>query len=310
MSDENALVPMTASGPLAPSDVVRQVALVQEVMGAVMKDGEHYGKIPGCGDKPTLLQPGAQVLAFTFRLAPRFKVDERTLEHGHREFYVECELYSIQTGVLVGMGVGMASTMESKWRFRTGPVEFTGLAVPGKYWALRKETPAEALELIGGRGHATKKNPDTGAWEIVKAGDKVENDNPADIYNTALKIATKRSFVHAVLNATAASDMFTQDLEDLPNEIHAEPAVVAEEETQPEQQKVAPKTAGTNPDFEAYKALKAIADLKDTWESVKAALGHPETPEAAFAAYKAMGQKMRDTLEVIAKDEVEEEIPS
>lgn len=217
MTQETAIaVADRALDVLSPQDVVRQVSLIQQVMSGVMKDGEHYGKIPGCGDKPTLLQPGAQVLALTFRLAPKFRIDERSLAGGHREFMVECELYSASSGQLAGMGVGMASTMESKWRYRTGPVEFTGRAVPPEYWDARKTDPAGAVKLIGGRGHQVKKNPDSGAWEIVRAGDKVENENPADVYNTALKIATKRAFVGAVLNTTAASDMFTQDVEDLP----------------------------------------------------------------------------------------------
>ncbi len=44
---------------------------------------------------------------------------------------------------------------------------------------------------------------------------KLENDNPADDYNTVLKMAKKRALVDAVLTATAASDIFTQDLEDI-----------------------------------------------------------------------------------------------
>jgi hypothetical protein len=215
MSEELAVVEHGLD-VLSPTDVVRQVALIQQVMSGVMKEGEHFGKIPGCGDKPTLLQPGAQVLALTFRLAPRFTIDERHFDGGHREFLITCELYSIGNGQLVGMGVGMASTMESKWRFRTGPVEFTGKAVPPEYWDLRKDNPAKALDLLGGRGHQVKKNPDTASWEIARAGEKVENENPADVYNTALKIAAKRAFVGAVLNTTAASDMFTQDIEDMP----------------------------------------------------------------------------------------------
>ena len=50
---------------------------------------------------------------------------------------------------------------------------------------------------------------------IAKGGEKVENDNPADCYNTVLKMAKKRALVDAVLTATAASDIFTQDLEDI-----------------------------------------------------------------------------------------------
>jgi len=54
---------------LTAKEVRAQVNLVQEVMKAVMQNGTHYGKIPGCGDKPTLLKPGAEKLASTFRLA-------------------------------------------------------------------------------------------------------------------------------------------------------------------------------------------------------------------------------------------------
>jgi hypothetical protein len=55
---------------------------------------------------------------------------------------------------------------------------------------------------------------------IVRAGDKVEHDNPADYYNTVLKMAKKRAHVDAVLTATAASDIFTQDVEDMPEVIN------------------------------------------------------------------------------------------
>ena len=53
--------------------VVRQVNKVQEIMRQVMKDGEHYGIIPGT-QKPSLYKPGAEKLGFTFRLAPEYEV--------------------------------------------------------------------------------------------------------------------------------------------------------------------------------------------------------------------------------------------
>ena len=48
--------------------------------------------------------------------------------------------------------------------------------------------------------------------EKGKAGD---GGSPADYYNNVLKMAKKRAFVDAVLTATAASDIFAQDLEDM-----------------------------------------------------------------------------------------------
>lgn len=314
MTDTTALAVADIPGTLAPSDVVRQVALIQQVMGDVMKDGEHYGKIPGCGDKPTLLQPGAQMLALTFRLAPKFTIDERSLDGSHREFMVTCELYSISTGQLVGMGVGMASTMESKWRFRTGPVEFTGKPVPHEYWNLRKTDPQEAMKLLGGRGHQTKKNPDTGAWEIVRAGDKVENDNPADVYNTALKIGTRRAFVHAVLNTTAASDMFTQDIEDLPVEVVAHPVTQAapstpqqQVESTPEPQapvEPKPEAKATATTLKAIRKLKADLGVSDEQYIVQlsVAMGHEVSADTELT--KPAAEKMLAAYERKATDAV------
>ena len=100
--------------------------------------------------------------------------------------------------------------------------------MPRAYWDVRGEDPAKAQELIGGRGFSVKKVDGKG-WMIARGGEKVEHDNPADHYNTVLKMAKKRALVDAVLTATAASDIFTQDLEDITaNLALATPPVVAE----------------------------------------------------------------------------------
>jgi hypothetical protein len=198
---------------LTVEEVLGQVALIQRIMSAAMKEGEHYGRIPGCGDKPTLLKPGAEKLCLLFRLAPAYDVQERHLERGHREYRVTVTLTSITTQITIGQGVGACSTMEGKYRFRAGAAEITERAVPRVYWEIRQEDPAKAQELIGGKGFSPKKVD--GVWLVAKGGEKVETDNPADHYNTVLKMAKKRALVDAVLTTTAASDIFTQDLEEV-----------------------------------------------------------------------------------------------
>jgi hypothetical protein len=195
-------------------DVAAQVAYLQNLMGAVMRENEHYGRIPGCGDKPVLLKAGAEKLCLTFRLAaePRVRVVE--LPGGHREYRIKCILSSIETGRRLGAGVGTCSTLEAKYRYRPGEGEPTGRPVPPRYWDLRKSDRTAAQQLLGGKSFAPRKNA-TGDWEIFRLGEKVEHDNPADHYNTCLKMAKKRSLVDAVLTVTAASDIFTQDIEDL-----------------------------------------------------------------------------------------------
>lgn len=198
----NAEVVTQEAAPLSPAQILDQVNLIQQVMRAVMRDGEHYGKIPGCGDKPTLLKPGAEKLAMTFRLRPEFAVEVIDLPRGHREVRVVCTLRTANGSVL-GQGVGSCSTMESKYRYRS---ESTGREVPKAYWASRD------ANLLGGPEFSAKKFD--GRWVIVH---RVESNDLADAYNTILKMSKKRALVDAVITATAASDIFTQDVEDLPD---------------------------------------------------------------------------------------------
>ena len=219
--------------------VVKQVQVIQEVMHTVMKQDEHYGTIPGT-NKPSLYKAGAEKLSLTFRLRPEYDIRRSDLPNGHREYEVVCTLFHIPTGQSVGQGVGSATTMEGKYRFRPGPVELTDRPVPQEYWNTRDP------KLIGGKGFSTKKN-DQGKWMIAIKGETVEHDNPADYYNTVLKMAKKRAHVDAILTATAASDIFTQDVEDMPEVIQG--AAPAQKE----------QTTGKAPLKEPQKKQKAPA---------------------------------------------------
>lgn len=225
-------------------EVTTQVAKIQTLMSAVMKQDEHYGVIPGTGKKPSLLKPGAEKLCFVFRLVPSFEIDREDFPNGHREYRIKCVLKTMGSGAIVGEGVGSCSTMESKYRYRSGPVEFTGRPVPKDYWDMRDSNPEEALKAIGGKGHSVKKNPDTSRWEIVIAGEKTENPDIADVYNTVLKMAKKRAHVDATITACAASDIFTQDIEDFQEEapkISPKPAESPKAESKPASSARAPE---------------------------------------------------------------------
>jgi len=213
---ENAVAVYEAM-PLSAPQIQAQVNLIQEVMKAVMKDGEHYGKIPGCGDKPSLLKPGAEKLMFTFRLVADPEVEVYELYHptvqGHREYRVKVRISSL-SGTYMGGGVGSCSTMENKYRFRGGERIPTDQQVPKEYWNMKNAGKMEeAKQLIGGDGYGVMKQ--NGAWVICEMGEKQEHDNPADFYNTCEKMAKKRALVDATLTVTAASDIFTQDIEEL-----------------------------------------------------------------------------------------------
>jgi hypothetical protein len=184
--------------------------LVLQLMESVLVLDTHYGKIPGCGDKPSLFLPGAEQLSSTFGYAPRYKKN-LTREGMHLIADVTCELY-LPDGTFVAEGTGMCSTFESKYRYRGGVGESTGQAVPKKYWTLKETDRKAAQELIGGAGYSTKKID--GSWEICKTIEKMENPDPSDQWNTVVKMGCKRAFVHAVRTATGTADVFTQDIED------------------------------------------------------------------------------------------------
>lgn len=99
------------------AQIVDRVNLVHKVLEKVMKKGTHYGTVPGCGDKMVLFKAGAEALAVTFRLVPQFQITKTDLGNGHREYDVTCSIYAV-SGELLGHGVGSASTMEKKYRYR------------------------------------------------------------------------------------------------------------------------------------------------------------------------------------------------
>lgn len=196
---------------LTTRQLLDQVGLIQQVMQAVMKPRVHYDVIPGCGDKPALLKPGAEKLAMTFRIRPEFEETVIDLQNGHREYRVICSLFSIASGYPVGEGVGSCSTMESKYRFRTQARTCPDCNTPAI--AVSKPEWGGGFYCSKKHGGCGAKFPADNVAIIAQKTGRTEHDNPADFYNTALKMSKKRAFVDAILTATAASDCFVQDME-------------------------------------------------------------------------------------------------
>jgi len=223
----NAIVAYEEIGsPLSVETVKHQIQVIQQVMKDAMQDGTHYGVIPGT-DKPTLLKAGAEKLCLTFRLAPTYTITKTDLGNGHREYEIRCTLTHIPSGQVFGEGVGICSTMETKYRYRKAervcPTCGASSIIKGK------------AEYGGGwlcfakKGGCGAKFKDDDQSIVSQAVGRVENPDIADIYNTALKIGKKRAHVDAVLTATAASDIFAQDLEDEPQRAPEKPAAPTRE---------------------------------------------------------------------------------
>lgn len=201
--------------------LLARVKKIRAVQAEVMQEGLHYGKIPGV-DKPTLLKPGAEMLGMTFQLDPQFSIDERR-EGDHLECVVTCTLYHIPTSHRVGSGIGSCSTRESKYAYRKGerkcPECGQAAIIKGKEqygggW-LCWNKPEKGKHGCGAKfvdGDKTIENQDAG---------RVANPDIADQYNTVRKMACKRAHVAAILFACGASELFTQDVEDMPRNDNA-----------------------------------------------------------------------------------------
>ena len=213
MSTDLIVTPAGVPMAFTAQEIRAQKNLIQEVMRDCMKAGEHFGKIPGCGDKPALLKAGAETLSFTFRLAPTFEIVKSETGNGHREYQITCIIKNAMNGMTLGSGVGSCSTMESKYRWRNAN---------RKCPECGKEAIIKGKADFGGGWICFGKKGGCGAkWKdgdaVIEGQEigRVENQDIADQYNTVLKMAKKRAHVDAILTVTAASDIFTQDIEEL-----------------------------------------------------------------------------------------------
>lgn len=187
------------------------VNIIGEVAASVMVEDRHYGTIPGCGDKKVLLKPGAELLCVTFSLRPVYEIVAKTEEESFLSYTTRCSLETMGEGRLVATGIGAANSREVKYRYRS---ENTKKPVPKEYWDTRDS------EVLGGSRFKPRKITDkkTGrsSWVIFE---QVEHDNPWDFQNTLVKMSGKRALIAAVLNAVAASDYFTQELDEAPENV-------------------------------------------------------------------------------------------
>lgn len=184
--------------PLSAAQHRAHVNLIQQVMSEVMDEGVHFGRVPG-SSKPSLWKPGAEILGMTFHIAIDPSIDADLSTEDCRRYRIRAAASSQQTGAFLGAGLGTCSSDEEKYKWRKAVCddEF-------------EETPVD-------RRRKKWKKDDGSAYAI-----KQVRTEPADIDNTVLKMAVKRAVVAVILQVTAASDCFTQDIEDMPDEIRDE----------------------------------------------------------------------------------------
>lgn len=249
-----------STGRMAVADIISHVALVQEVMRAVMKPEVHYGIIPGT-DKPTLYKQGAEVLCMAFRVADSYQVEDLSTAEVVR-YRVTCVGTHQTNGIVLGTGMGEASSGEEKYKWRKAWDDEYNATPPN----MRREK--------------------TGKYVT-----KQVRTEPADLANTILKMANKRAKIAMTINVTACGDMFGQDLEDM-DEALRNHLVRQESAAAPGGAQGAPTLPGySDEDFTKHMVTwrKVIASKKKDVAGVLATVATIATlTEAQVAAIKAI----------------------
>lgn len=270
MDSSIAIIPAAMPALKLEQAVERRNATIGFVR-SLMIDGTDYGKIPGAGDKPTLLKPGAEKLCTFFGLRPTF-TEVRVIEdwtgkdhNGEAFFYYWFRCHLLKGGEIVAEGDGSCNSHESKYRYRK----------------------AERLCPVCGKANIRKGKDNWYCWKKTDGcgatfafGDKsiegqevgrVLNPDVADQANTLLKMAQKRALIAATLIGVNASEFFTQDVEDMVEAVIDASFRVVESLPRPTapQQGAAGGNGATNSDAEFEALERATAAAKPTTETAK-----------------------------------------
>jgi hypothetical protein len=218
---ERALSSVEESVPrfvLSVGEMQHRIQELQAFVRSQMVKDVDYGVIPGT-KKPTLYKSGAEKLAAMYGFAQHVEVANK-IEDWEREFFhyeVRVQLVNKRTGVVEAQGVGSANSRETRYRWR---------------WVPERDVPqgADKSTLVRRAG---------------KYGPlyRIDNENPADVVNTVLKMAKKRALVDAVLSATRSSGIFTQDADDFPDPEEVDAAAEPSEDARSKVREAAARAA-------------------------------------------------------------------
>lgn len=232
-----------------------------EISKDILKEDVDYGKFPGV-PKKVLWKAGAEKLKFFYKMGVRQDLvdKEERWDDGYFSYVYKCTVVSAG-GIDVGEAEGECNTFEDQFRYRWNPTDKTPKDKEAQLLKVQKKGKWLNLARYG-----EKKN---WIWH-----EKISNPNPAAQKNTIRKMAQKRAFVSAILMSTGASEFFTQDLEDIVEDV-------------PYNEEKAAPTAKDQDDsmkaFDAVKSAKTIEELTKVWNSHKDLQGDTKFSNAVKA---------------------------
>ena len=134
-------VPVSAKEELEIEDLLAHAAKLQDSLKRVMREGRHYGIIPGSErtdpktgkdkPKPTLLRAGRREALPSLSAGSEYEILPDTVQREDFIGYsVRCTRWHIPTGRWIASGIGPCNFREAKYRCRFQP---TDREVPKEY---------------------------------------------------------------------------------------------------------------------------------------------------------------------------------
>ncbi|MBV9489448.1 MAG: hypothetical protein JO069_06955 [Verrucomicrobia bacterium] len=176
----------TADAPIMTRDLIVQAVAIDTLVERInlIKEAMKRCMIEGQHHgtipgtrKPSLWKPGAELICTLFQLGTRYPKDSMLIEREHGHFTFTLTCQLFHIPTGRVVGEGVGGGSTMEYRYRS-------------------QTEDRFTEN----------------GQPIKA-----KYTPYDFYNTVLKMAKKRAMVDAVLTATGASEIFTQDTEDNPD---------------------------------------------------------------------------------------------
>lgn len=187
---------------MQPDEAKAMDEQLRKCMLAVLREGIDYGTIPGAGDKKNLLKPGAEKLLQWFGFG--FSNDEVKTERDDPDHPTGIADKARRVGVTYRCTVTKA--MPDGREVVVATCEGYAGFDEDRYWISEDDAKSKAEKAERKWAAKDNREPKPAKWMYA-----AEYRAP---WNTLVKMAQKRSLVGAAINATAASGLFTQDMED------------------------------------------------------------------------------------------------
>lgn len=177
--------------PATIQETMQSISLLQNMVKDLLLRGVDYGRIPGT-PQDSLWDPGASQILSAFSCYPGQRRILK-LEDSDEKIVVclEVPIISRSTGQEVGSGIGAASTLETKYKYRWVP--------DPRQWGYDEEVI---------KTFKTKRGRDDEGSEAILY--RIPNPEHSELLNTIIKMASKRAEVDGAESLPGVSSVLRQ----------------------------------------------------------------------------------------------------